>query len=76
MMTIRTKKKRVARRSPLARCRICGCTHLRPCAGGCGWAEADLCTVCAEFRQQLQEYIEHANRVTAASLSRLLREAA
>lgn len=27
-------------------CRICGCTHERSCASGCGWAEADLCTVC------------------------------
>lgn len=29
-------------------CRVCGCTDLRACEGGCGWAEADLCTRCAE----------------------------
>jgi hypothetical protein len=72
---MKTKKKRVATRVLEPRCRICGCTYLRPCASGCGWAEGDLCTVCAGFREQLQEYVNDCNRVTAASLSRLLREA-
>jgi hypothetical protein len=28
------------------RCRICGCTDERPCAGGCFWVAADLCSNC------------------------------
>lgn len=31
-----------------APCRVCGCWELEACDGGCGWAEADLCTACAE----------------------------
>jgi hypothetical protein len=27
-------------------CRICGCWENEACEGGCGWAEADLCTTC------------------------------
>jgi hypothetical protein len=73
---MKAKKKTIAVPAREPRCRICGCTHMRPCASGCGWAEGDLCTVCAEFRERLQEYLEDANRVTAASLTRLLREAA
>lgn len=29
------------------RCRVCGCTEGRACAGGCSWVEADLCSGCA-----------------------------
>jgi hypothetical protein len=29
-------------------CRKCGCSDDDACAGGCGWAEPDLCTSCAE----------------------------
>lgn len=60
------------------RCRVCGCTFLRGCPGGCDWAagQGDLCTVCAEFRESLQIYIEACCRVTGSSLIRLLREAA
>jgi hypothetical protein len=36
------------------RCRACGCTDHTPCIdaerGPCGWAEADLCTHCADPR--------------------------
>jgi hypothetical protein len=30
-------------------CRICGCTELEPCPGGCIWANSDatLCSRCA-----------------------------
>jgi hypothetical protein len=71
---MKAKKKPVVVKEP--RCRICGCTYMRPCPGGCGWLEGDLCTVCAGFRETLQIYIEQCNRVTAASLTRLFREAA
>lgn len=70
-----SRKKKRAPREP--HCRICGCTHFRPCPAGCDWDKGeDICTVCAEFREELQQYVEFCNRVTAASLRRLLREAA
>lgn len=28
------------------KCRVCGCTHYRPCDGGCSWVEVDLCSNC------------------------------
>ena len=28
-------------------CRVCGCTDLCACAGGCFWVESDLCSTCA-----------------------------
>jgi hypothetical protein len=73
-MTKKMRKK--SRRVQEPRCRICGCTHMRPCAGGCEWVEGDLCSVCAGFRETLQIYIDDCNRVTARSLTRLFREAA
>jgi hypothetical protein len=27
-------------------CRVCGCTELFGCEGGCEWVEFDLCSVC------------------------------
>lgn len=32
-------------------CRACACSEYDPCPEGCGWAEPDLCTVCAELAQ-------------------------
>lgn len=29
------------------KCRICGCTDLNACEGGCHWVEEDLCSACA-----------------------------
>jgi len=29
------------------RCRICGCTELQACPGGCSWIDKDLCSSCA-----------------------------
>lgn len=28
-------------------CRVCGCTDLVACPGGCYWVEPDLCSQCA-----------------------------
>jgi hypothetical protein len=28
-------------------CRVCGCTDINPCPGGCSWVEEDLCSACA-----------------------------
>lgn len=27
-------------------CRVCGCTYLDACPGGCSWVESDLCSRC------------------------------
>jgi len=27
-------------------CRVCGCTDMRACEGGCYWVERDLCSRC------------------------------
>jgi len=28
-------------------CRVCGCSDLEPCLGGCSWVQEDLCSACA-----------------------------
>jgi len=30
-------------------CRICGCTQLNACSGGCYWIEDDLCSQCFKY---------------------------
>jgi hypothetical protein len=30
-------------------CRVCGCTELDACEGGCSWVERDLCSRCWEL---------------------------
>ncbi len=30
-------------------CRVCGCTALLACPGGCHWIERDLCSQCASL---------------------------
>jgi len=30
------------------RCRVCGCTNMQACPGGCYWVEDDLCSRCAK----------------------------
>lgn len=56
------------------KCRICGCTDERGCPGGCEWVEVELCSICSEFRCQLEEYVANAARVTPGSMRRLLTE--
>jgi len=36
------------------RCRVCGCTELQGCEGGCYWVEEDLCSQCAHADESLQ----------------------
>jgi hypothetical protein len=59
----------------MTKCHICGCTYERACPAGCGWVhtgkELPLCTVCAEMGARIAMYIDHANRVSKASLGRL-----
>lgn len=28
------------------RCRVCGCSNLSACEGGCAWVADDLCSAC------------------------------
>lgn len=28
-------------------CRVCGCTWVKACPGGCYWVKEDLCSACA-----------------------------
>lgn len=30
------------------KCRVCGCTEMRACPGGCSWAAPNLCSRCVE----------------------------
>jgi hypothetical protein len=38
-----------------APCRECGCTDSLACPQGCGWAQPDFCTVCADELEQLAD---------------------
>lgn len=68
-MTSKAKKERGPEK-----CRICACTYERACPGGCGWAEANLCTVCAALREALEDFVENANFASLAGVARLFRE--
>ncbi|WP_447979068.1 hypothetical protein [Candidatus Nitrospira bockiana] len=35
-----------------ATCRVCGCTELAACPGGCVWAEPDLCSRCVRIEEE------------------------
>lgn len=32
----------------MTKCRVCGCSELESCYGGCAWIEQDLCSTCGE----------------------------
>lgn len=53
------------------KCRVCGCTHFRPCEPPCGWQSPGLCTTCASAVMAIGKWHEEANR---ASVSALIRE--
>lgn len=38
----------IEERAGMPSCRACGCTEDDPCDEGCEWAEADLCSACAQ----------------------------
>lgn len=44
------------------KCRVCGCSEERACAGGCLWVEADLCSTCEEAIDVLAAYMDNAYR--------------
>lgn len=37
-------------RARISRCRVCGCTDIQACEGGCWWVEPDLCSACKPTR--------------------------
>lgn len=54
------------------RCRVCGCTQMDGCPGGCGWApgQGNLCTICAAAIEALRQWRENARRANVAALMR------
>lgn len=44
------------------RCRVCGCTQIDACPGGCGWAYANLCTICDQAAQALVTWMQDSRR--------------
>lgn len=41
-----------------AACRECGCSQSLACPQGCGWAQPDLCSVCAAELEQFGELLD------------------
>lgn len=54
----------------LTRCRVCGCTEVNACAGGCSWVEKDLCSTCAVAVEGLIQFHLNAQRANMAALNR------
>jgi len=46
-------------------CRECGCSESLACPQGCGWAQPDLCTVCAAELEQLADPAAHPSETVA-----------
>jgi hypothetical protein len=55
------------------KCRVCGCSEEHACAGGCSWANGDICSVCFCTAEVLREWFGRANRPSWAALKRELR---
>lgn len=36
------------------KCRVCGCTDIEACPGGCYWVEDDLCSECVETGEEIE----------------------
>ncbi|MDE2104577.1 MAG: hypothetical protein KGL39_45500 [Patescibacteria group bacterium] len=57
-------------RDGLIRCRVCRCTEVHACAGGCLWVEEDLCSTCAVTAEGLVAWQMNARRANWAALLR------
>jgi hypothetical protein len=59
-------------RNGFLRCRVCGCTEVDACPGGCGWvsSEEDLCTTCGDAVRALLVWIASTRRGNVAGLLR------
>jgi hypothetical protein len=67
----RLKKSGVSRdANGFVRCRVCGCTEIDACPGGCGWADGNLCTVCDAAAQALVGWMYDSRRSNRAALWR------
>lgn len=51
-------------------CRVCGCSQLDACPAGCGWAEPNLCTVCAKVVKAVLIWMADVRRVSWPALRR------
>lgn len=60
-------------RNGLVRCRVCGCTAIDACSNSCSWVEFDLCSTCAEAKEALLDWSEHARRANWTALRKELR---
>ncbi|TGW16874.1 helix-turn-helix domain-containing protein [Stenotrophomonas maltophilia] len=55
------------------RCRICGCTELQACRGGCSWIDKDLCSSCGEAASHTAPVIMGQRLLIAGSSIKLSR---
>jgi hypothetical protein len=64
------------RRPQTGRCMICGCTHWRPCAEGCGWANAaqTVCTRCVKRVGMSAALVVWRRRLARPTLHAYLKE--
>lgn len=58
------------------RCRVCKCTDDRACAGGCYWAEDNLCSTCAAMAETLLAYQDRVPLFRPVALLKELRQIA
>jgi len=56
-------------------CRICQCSDLDACEGGCTWVERDLCDTCALLRSELADVIAPYLEVSGTAAMRETRVA-
>ncbi len=49
-------------------CQDCGCSEKDACPGGCSWADTDLCSRCAEVRQEAAAAAADLERTRAIAI--------
>lgn len=57
-------------RDGLTRCRVCGCTQVDACLGGCSWVDDDLCSTCGAAVDALRAWLMDARRANKTALWR------
>ena len=55
----------------MRRCRFCGCSDNDACPNICSWSAEDLCSTCATFKDEMEQYVKNCRRVTKVSLLRM-----
>jgi hypothetical protein len=59
------------------KCRVCGCTEMRACKGGCHWVTPDLCSACQVDEGDALVFVENnagAMRIARERLRQLAEE--